>query len=162
MSKVTLTWRFAILALLATSCQPPAPEMAPARTPEAVQADLAAARDSWQAMANADDFAGVAAMYTEDAVYIDQYGQIHQGRQAISDYFQESLGSSSGYDIQVSGTVSDGDMVGSYGSYTVTVMGPEGEMPMSGLWQTVALYQPDGSLKIRLHLGMVPMEAPTM
>jgi ketosteroid isomerase-like protein len=147
----------ALIVLLATGCQPPAEEPIPIRTVEQAQADVEALRARWQELANADDFAGVASLYTEDASLLDQYGGTSAGKAAIAAYFEKSLPLISGYDIKVTETLLEGNMVTSYGTWSGTM----GETPLAGGWQTVGMYQPDGSLKLRLHFSTVPAPAPT-
>jgi uncharacterized protein (TIGR02246 family) len=161
MRKIPLVTIPALLVLVATGCEPSVPE-APARTDQQVQADVEALRSQWQELANADDLAGVVATYTEDAVYIDQYGTVHDGRTAISTAFEQSLPLVSGYEIQTSGTVFGGDMVAAHGTWTATMTTSAGSTAMNGLWVVVSLYQPDGSLKIRIHQGMIPATPPAM
>jgi uncharacterized protein (TIGR02246 family) len=151
-----------LLALVAIGCQPPAQEMAPLRTAQQVQVDINALRATWQELANAGDASGVAALYADDALYVDQYGGVHEGRAAIEGYFGQSLTRSSGYEIVTQGTVIQGDMVAAYGTFSGTLTGPEGAMPTGGMWQAVSVYQPDGSLKLRLHFAMIPAPAPAM
>jgi uncharacterized protein (TIGR02246 family) len=149
------------LAFTVFACQSPQEEMAePARTAQAVQADFDALRAQWQDLANAGDFAGVAALYAPDAVFIDVYGNVYDGREAISGYLESSFAAATDLDIQTTDMVVEGDMVAGYGTYSQTVTGPEGDMPMSGMWMTVSLYQPDGSVQIRMHQSMLPAEAP--
>ena len=156
MRKLLLVAIPAITIMLATACQPPAEEAPPARTAEQVQADVDALRATWQELANADNAAGVADLYTEDAVFIDQYGGTNSGKAAIATYFERGLPQVAGYDIKVVGTVHDGDLVASYGTWSAMM----GEMPASGMWQTVGQYQADGTLKLRVHSSMVPAPAP--
>jgi uncharacterized protein (TIGR02246 family) len=152
----------ALVAFVAFACQPPPQEMAePARTAQAVQADFDALRAEWQNLANADDFAGVAALYTQDAVFIDVNGNVYNGREAISGYLESSFAGSTDLNIQTTDMVMNGDMVAGYGTFSQTVTGPEGDMTMNGMWMTVSLYQPDGSVQIRMHQSMVPAEPPS-
>ena len=148
-----------LLILLAAGCQPPAQEMAP-RTMQEVEDAFEAARAEWQALANADDAAGVVAFYTEDAQFTDAYGNVHIGTAAITEYFQQSFAASSDLTIQRTDLAFHGDMIAASGTYSQTVQGPEGAMTMSGLWQTVSLFQPDGSTLIRMHQSMLPSEPP--
>jgi hypothetical protein len=60
------------------------------------------------------------------------------------------------------GLVTDGDLVVAYGTYSLTLTGPEGVMAQNGFWQSATVYQPDGSLKLRLHLSMTPAPVPGM
>ena len=162
MRKVVLFPVPALLVLMAMGCQPPAQEMAPVRTAEQVEADSEAFRVAWLNAANTGDAAGVASFYTADAVFVDQYGVVHQGRTAIERYFETSLARSSGYDIVTEEVFFEGDMGAGYGTYSATLQGPEGPVPTGGRWHTVSLYQPDGSLKIRLHVSMIPAPMPEM
>jgi len=162
MRRTLLALSPALVAFVAFACQPPQEEMAePARTAQAVQADFDALRAEWQNLANAGDFAGVAALYTQDAVFIDVHGNVYNGRDAISGYLESSFASSTDLNIQTTDMVMDGDMVAAYGTFSQTVAGPEGDMPMDGMWVTVSLYQPDGSVQIRLHQSMLPAEPPS-
>ena len=161
MRKKLLALSPALIALVAFACQPPPEEMAePARTAQAVQADSDALRAEWQNLANADDVAGVAALYAEDAVFIDTYGNVYNGRTAISGYLEGSFAAGTDLSIQTTDLVVHGDMVAGYGTYSMTVAGPEGDMTMNGMWMTVSLYQPDGSVRIQLHQSMQPAEPP--
>jgi uncharacterized protein (TIGR02246 family) len=144
------------------ACQPPQEEMAePARTAQAVQADFDALRAEWQNLANAGDFAGVAALYAQDAVFIDVYGNVYNGREAISGYLEGSFAAATDLSIQTTDMVVEGDMVAGYGTFSQTVAGPDGDMTMNGMWMTVSLYQPDGSVQIRVHQSMLPAEPPS-
>ena len=151
-----------LLAFVAMGCQPPVQELAPLRTAEQVEADVEAMRMAWLNAANSGDAAGVASFYTDDAVFVDPYGVVHQGRTAIERYFEQSLARSSGYDIVTEGIVFEGDMGAGYGTYSSTLQGPEGPVPSGGRWQNVSLYQPDGSLKMRLQISMIPAPMPEM
>lgn len=149
--------------LLVAGCQPPPEtEMEPERTAQEIESAVDDLRTDWQSMANADDAAGVAALYASDAVLIDPYGNVHNGRDAIQGYFTESFATASSFEIQTTDLMSHGDMVVGYGSFDQTVQGPEGDMTMTGMWQTVSMYQPDGSILIRLHQSMLPAEPPEM
>jgi uncharacterized protein (TIGR02246 family) len=103
----------------------------------------------------------VAALYAPDAVFIDVYGNVYNGREAIAGYLESSVQRGTDLTIQNTDLVVEGDMVAGYGTFSQTVTGPEGDMPMNGMWMSVSLYQPDGSLKIRLHQSMVPAESPS-
>jgi len=47
-----------------------------------------------------------------------------------------------------------------YGTFSLTLTGPEGAMARNGFRESAAVYQPDGSLKLRLHLSMSPAPVP--
>ena len=157
------TLNLTLLTLLAAGCQaPPAQEMAPERTAAEVEADFETLRADWQSMAVADDAEGVAAYYAEDAVFTDVYGNVYNGRQAILGYLEESFASATDLSIQTTDMLFHGDMVAGYGTFTQTVSGPEGDMTLNGMWQTVSMYQPDGSIRIHFHQSMLPAEPPEM
>jgi uncharacterized protein (TIGR02246 family) len=160
MRKISLALSPTLLALMAVGCQPPPPEMAPERTVQEVEDAFDAVRTEWEALANADDAAAVAAFYTEDAVFVDAYGNVYNGRAAIQGYLEASLPTGSGLTIQKSDMVFHGDIVATSGTFSQMVSGPEGEETMTGLWQTVSFFQPDGSILIRMHQSMLPAEPP--
>jgi uncharacterized protein (TIGR02246 family) len=152
---------FALLALVAVGCQPPPQaDVAPERTLAEVEADFEALRAEWQSLANADDAAGVAAFYTEDAVFVDTYGNVYSGREAIQAYFEGSFPTGSDLAIETAETVVEGDMAVGRGTFSQTVQGPEGELRLNGMWMTASIYQADGSVKIRMHQSMQPAEPP--
>jgi uncharacterized protein (TIGR02246 family) len=153
-----------LLTFMALGCQQATEEavveMAPERAAATVEADFEALRADWQSMAEANDAAAVAAMYAEDAVFTDVYGTVYNGREAILGYMEGSFGSASDLMIETTDMVFHGDMVAGYGTFTQTVEGPDGPMQMTGMWQTVSMYQDDGSIQIMLHQSMLPAEQP--
>ena len=161
MRKLSFALTPILMAMVATGCQPPPEvEMEPARTAQEVEADFEATKAEWQSLANADDPAGVAALYTADAVFVDAFGNVYDGREAIQGYLEGSFPTASDIVIETTSTIFHGDMVAAYGTFSQTVAGPEGDMTMAGMWQTVSLYQPDGSVKLRMHHSMLPAEPP--
>jgi uncharacterized protein (TIGR02246 family) len=127
MRKVVLFPVPALLVLMAMGCQPPAQEMAPIRTADQARADAEMLTATWVEMANAGDAAGVASTYTEDAVFLDPYGNVIQGRAAIEGYFRQSFATrSSSWDSRIDDLVIQGDMVVSYGTWSATHRGPAG------------------------------------
>ncbi|MBT8398633.1 MAG: nuclear transport factor 2 family protein [Gemmatimonadetes bacterium] len=160
------TLSLVLLGFLALGCQQYAEEaveeMAPDRSAQTVEADFEALRADWQALAIADDAAGVADYYAEDAVFTDAYGNIYNGREAILGYLEGSFSTAGDLMIETTDIAFHGDMVAGYGTFTQTVAGPEGDMTMTGMWQTVSMYQADGSVKILFHQSMLPAEPPEM
>ena len=124
--------------------------MEPSRTAVEVEADFDAMRAQWQDLANADDPVGVAAFYAEDAVFSDVYGNVYNGREAIQWYLEGSFATGADLVVETTDVVFHGDMVAGYGTFAQTVTGPEGDMPMQGMWQTVSMYQPDGTILIHV------------
>jgi uncharacterized protein (TIGR02246 family) len=141
-----------MLALIAIACQPAE------RSAQKVEADVESARAKWQSLANADDAAGVAALYTEDAVFVAASGEVYDGRESVRAYCEESFPVSSGLEIKTTDMVFRGDMAAAYGTFSQTIQTPDGDVPIEGKWQTVSVYQPDGSLKIVLHQSMFPAQ----
>jgi uncharacterized protein (TIGR02246 family) len=153
------TISFALLALMMLACTPPPQEeMAPTRTAQEVQAAFETLRAEWQDLANAGNGAAVADFYTADATVTEPDGVIYKGREAIAAYFEGAFPGASDLVITTTEHFVHGDLVASHGTFSQTVEGPEGPMSMSGMWQTVSVYQPDGSLKIRLHQNMIPAQ----
>jgi len=153
------TLAYPLLALILVGCQPsPQAGTTPARTAEEIRADFDSLRAEYQDLANAGNAAAVAGLYTADAVLVEPDGTVLKGREAIAQYFGNVLQGMSGLDIQTSEAFVHGDMVAGYGTFSQTLTGPEGPMNMSGMWQTVCVYGADGSLKIRLHLDMIPAQ----
>jgi uncharacterized protein (TIGR02246 family) len=149
----------ALLAVMMLACQsPPGQETAPARPVSEVQAEFEALRAEWQNLANAGNGAAVAEFYTNDAVLTEPDGAIYKGRDAIQGYFVGAFTGAGDLVITTAEHFVHGDLVASYGTFSQTVEGPEGPLPMSGMWQTVSFYQADGSLKIRLHQNMIPAQ----
>jgi uncharacterized protein (TIGR02246 family) len=149
-----------LLALVTIGCQTPAPQPAPGRTADQVQADAEALRAKWVEMANAGNAAGLASLYTEDAVYTDPYGAVHQGRAAIEAYFTQSFTRVAGYDIKMDATSINGDVAIGHGTWSAKPKSPEGAPPIGGRWINVNAYQPDGTPKIRWSLSMIPAPVP--
>ncbi len=125
------------------------------RTAAQVEADFEAVRAEYERLENADDAAGLTALHTEDAVVVDPFGAVVIGRSAILQYNEAALPSMSNLAIHTEGLVFSGDMVAGHGTVSENVVMPEGETTMAARWLLVALYQPDGTLKIRLFQAMM-------
>ncbi|MFC1525824.1 YybH family protein [Candidatus Latescibacterota bacterium] len=141
-----------VLALAIASCQPAQ------RSAQEAEADVDAVRSEWQSLANADDADAVAAMYTEGATFVAASGTVVKGREAIRGAFEASFSVRSDLVIETAAVLFDEDMVAAYGNYSQKLQSPDGETTLKGMWQTVSMYQPDGSLKIVLHQSMIPAE----
>jgi uncharacterized protein (TIGR02246 family) len=163
MRKVVLFPVPALLVFMAIGCQPPEQELAPLRTLEQVRADAEVLTATWVEMANAEDAAGVASTYTEDAVFLDPYGNVIQGRAAIEGYFRQSFATrTSNFESLIDDMVILGDAVASYGTWSATIEGLPSEFPGPWRWMALGVYQPDGSFKTRLQLAMIPAPMPEM
>lgn len=153
------TLSYPLLALILVGCQPsPQTGTPPTRTAEEIQADFESVRAKYQDLANAGNAAAVADLYTTDAVLVEPDGTVLNGREAIAEYLGKAFPGVSDLVIQTSGSFVHGDVGAGYGTFSQTVLGTEGPMTMSGMWQTVCVYAADGSLKIRLQLDMIPAQ----
>ena len=157
---------FLALTLLAVGCYAPAEDtvgdMTAARQAMDVESDFEALRAGWQEKAIADDATGVADYYADDAVFTDIYGTVYDGKAAILTYLEGSFAAATDLVIETTEVRFHGDMVAGYGTFTQTVSGPDGDMSIPGMWQTVSMYDADGSLRIILHQSMSPAEPPPM
>ena len=147
-----------VLALFSlTACQPPAEEEAPMPESEMSEMgepaglspdDLAAIEtttQAWEEAAVANDWAALAANYTQDAKLMPPNHDMVQGRTAIQAFFAEfpPLSDVQLDNIEVEGA---GDTAYTRGTYTIT-MTPEGADPIteSGKYLTIHRKQADGS-----------------
>jgi ketosteroid isomerase-like protein len=157
-------WLFPVtllLGFLALASQLSAQQQAPIRSADQLRADAERVVATWVERANAGDAAGVACTYTDDAVFIDPYGNVVRGRAAIQQYFAESFaGGSSNWDVRIDETVLLGAVAVSNGVWSADIQGLPDEMREPGRWLTVRVYEPDGSLGIRFHFGMLPAPRP--
>lgn len=150
----------ASLAILTIGCQPSPPTDVLERSADQIQEDCDGLREQWQALANAGDFQSLAALYTYDAVLIDEQGNAHQGAAAIARYFEDVLPAMSEYRLATMGRVADGDLVAAYGNFAVTRTDSEEPEEFNGMFQTVSTYHTDNALRIRLHFQMLPWAPP--
>jgi len=146
--------------LILMGCGPQVPEAPLARTAQQVEDQVCEGVDLWQTLANAGDVAGVAALFAEDAVYVDPYGRVYEGKEAVTGYLEEILSRYNEFRIGLSGVVSDGDLAAAHGTWAGTLRESPGAGELGGLWLTVYRYQSDGSLKAQLHQVMVPVPTP--
>lgn len=144
------------LAIIVMGCQPSPPTEVLERSPDQIQQDCDGLREQWQALANAGDFQSLAALYTYDAVLVDEQGNVHQGAAVIARHLEELLPTLSEYRLSTMGRVADGDLVAAYGSFAVTRTDSEEPEEFNGMFQTVSTYHTDNALRIRLHFQMLP------
>lgn len=145
-----------VLLALAAGCQTPPQQEIAVRTAAQVEADFDALRAEYERLENGDDAAGLAALHAEDAVVVDPFGAVTIGRSAVLQANEASLPSLSNAAIHTDGVVFSGDMVAGHGTASENLVTPEGETTIHARWLCVALYQPDGTLKIRLFQAMIP------
>ncbi len=111
-------------------------------------ADIAAIEEvgeSWIAAANADDWAGLAALYTEDAVLMPPNSPVVQGRAAIEAFFA-AFPPSSGFALNPVEIDGRGDLAFVRGTYSLTleIEGME-PTPDTGKYIEIRRKQADGS-----------------
>ena len=155
-----MRWTSASLILVLfglTSCQPPAQEestMMESETSEMAEPAPLSAEDvaavnaltqAWAEAARANDWAALAALYTQDAVLMPPNHEAVRGRSAIQEFFGTFPPVS---DLQLNGTEVDGvgDVAFVTGSYSLT-LAPEGVEPIqdSGKFLDIRRKQADGS-----------------
>src|SRR5688572_4268133 len=127
-------------------------EKASGVTPAAV-AEL---RNSWIAAAERDDAASVAAMYTEDAIFLTSDGGTLNGRAAIEASLAESFKASTGLTITEESSEVSGDVVYSTGEWKQTITMPDGKtVDAEGRYLVISELQADGAWKITRHVSIV-------
>jgi uncharacterized protein (TIGR02246 family) len=150
-----------LVVLMAMACPLSAQQRAPIRSADQVRADTETLVATWVTRANAGDATRVAATYTNDAVFVDPYGNVVRGRAAIQEYFGQSFATrSSNWESRVDETVMIGDLAVAYGTWFADIEGLPAETPGPWRWLSVGVYETDGSLRTRFHIGMIPAAMP--
>lgn len=152
---VTLTMLLAVVLVL-TACAPREPEPAAEATAGAeYEAAFNNLRDAFVAAANAGDAAGLANLYTDDAVQMEPNRPAVVGREAIQSRFQEIYQTySENLSVSVEETAVAGDWGYGRGSHTLTLTPKAGgdAVEDTGKWLNVVQRQADGSWKIARHI----------
>lgn len=128
---------------------------APAFDIEASRTAVGKLRSDWVAAAERDDAATVASYYADDAVFIDETGKVHEGKDAIQTTFAE--GFKVAKDLTVTEKTFDGNADISYetGEFKQTVTSPAGKtIPIDGKYLVISRRQPDGTWKIVRHVSV--------
>jgi uncharacterized protein (TIGR02246 family) len=156
-----------LLLLVPAACQPAAenetaePAAAAATDPAAANAAVGQLRDAWVAAAERDDAAAIAALYTDDAIFITSDGAVQQGRAAIQSSLSASLPATSELKVTEASAATSGDVRYETGTYTQKFQTPGGTVTdLSGTYLVVAQKQGDGSWKIVRHGSWVNQPAP--
>lgn len=132
----------------------PAMEMA-AMDMAALAAEMDQLQSAWKQAYEAGNAAGVAALYTDDAVYLAPYNDAIHGRAAIEARFAEQMGMMSGrITIERTDYGGSGDLSYGIGTYAVEMQmeGAEAPMTENGKYITLAKRGADGSWKIYAHI----------
>ncbi len=148
------------LAWLATNFDAPPgtpspPDMAPVAAPDpSLGESLEGLRSAWETEYNAGNAAGVAALYTEDAVAMFAEQSAVEGQAAIQASLEAMGGMAPTVAIMGEGLVSMGDWMVGRGTHTLTGTSPEGEeMSVSGFHLVVCKQDAEGEWKIHWHIG---------
>lgn len=110
-------------------------------------------RESWVRSAEANDPAGIAALYAEDAVMVGAGGQRLEGREAIEGGLTGALADLSNMHVTSIVTEMGPELVSDMGSFTQVFRGEAGEQTVHGFYLVVARHRPDGGWQIVQHLG---------
>jgi uncharacterized protein (TIGR02246 family) len=156
-----------VAALLATACGGTTQEE-PAATAPPDPAPINELRNQYMTAYNAGDAAGVAALFTDDAVSMPDHHTAISGKAAIQQFMQEMF---TQYTANLTVTPGDteisGDIAHEHGTFTGTITPKTGggaPMMQSGNYLVVLKRQPDGSWRIHHdidnssapHPGMTP------
>ncbi len=98
--------------------------------------------NDWEAAFNEGDYAGVAALYTEDAIRMPPGEELIRGRAGIVERSQQFKGFN--IDLQSYSGLVDGDLGTSWGTYKLTGMVDGKPMTIEGRWMNAVKNTSDG------------------
>ena len=159
-----------IAALVLTACSKEAPKptdsasaMAaaqPADSGAAGRAAIKKVRDAWIAAEKKDDAATVAALYTDDAVFVGTKTPAAHGRAAIQATFAKQFPMSSLVSLDSKELVANDKVGYDFGEFTQEVTAPNARpVTVHGQYLVALARQPDGSWKITKHVATTPPAA---
>ncbi len=153
----------AIVSLMACSQAPPPPAAAPAVDTAAEQKAISALGDRYVELFNAKDAAGLAAMYTADALRMVPGQPTNKGTDAIRAAIQQGFtDGSTKLAVQADETViaENGRAAVSHGTYTLEIAPPKGKpVTATGAYMNV-LTKGDGGWKVARSLVAPTPPAP--
>ncbi len=115
---------------------------------------VAKVRSAWKDGADKKDAAGVAAMYTSDAVLVGSDIPLASGSAEIQTRLGQMFASSTLGSIDSKETAVSGDVAYDYGTFAQTVTPPKGKpTPTTGHYLVTLRKQSDGSWKISHHVS---------
>jgi uncharacterized protein (TIGR02246 family) len=118
-------------------------------------------RSTWKDLADKKDSAGVAALYSDDAVLVGTNIPPANGRAEIQTRLGQMFGASSVGSIDSKETVVSGDVGYDYGTFHQTITPPKGKaMEVDGTYIVTLHKQADGSWKITHHMSNVQPPKP--
>lgn len=154
----------ASLLLLVLGCQP-APDQEASAPPD--PAPVNAVRDQYASMYNSGDVSGLGALYTDDAVVMNNNQPAAIGKEAI---LQRAQGMIEQFDVNISITPGDtqmmADLAYEYGTFSLTLTPKAGGDPMQneGNYLVILKRGADGSWRLHREIGNsnqpMPMPAP--
>lgn len=140
----------------------PASEMAMEPDVSAIRAQIDQIRQAWVSAAQQKDAAAIAALYSDNAMFVSDNGQVVTGKAGIQEAMGQILPMLSSIQANPTDFQTDGTMATEVGEYTNTVTPPDGKaQTITGHYLVVSKKQADGSWKIIEHLNAVPMAEPT-
>jgi uncharacterized protein (TIGR02246 family) len=130
-----------LMTLVLLACQPAGPAALSAADKSAIEAT----NQAFLTAARAGDWAGVAALYTEDAALMPPNALAVEGRTAIQAFFS-TWPPVTAFDLQTVEIDGRGDLAYVRGTYTMTITPPGGDpITDSGKFLEIHRRQPDGS-----------------
>jgi uncharacterized protein (TIGR02246 family) len=164
---MNMRWLLAFVGLAVRFALPTFGQQTHTLDPQTTQKILAIG-EAYNEAVNQHDAAALAALYTEDAVFVTDGGPVH-GRQAIEQWYakvfegwrpQNHAGTFDGNAVHPIGT--GGDAIWATGEWSETGQGPNGSpAPIRGYWSAVDVREGDG-WKIRvMAYNVSPALAPT-
>ncbi|WP_024587594.1 SgcJ/EcaC family oxidoreductase [Aliihoeflea sp. 2WW] len=132
------------------------PLSAHAQDPEATANEIS---EAYKQAFNEQSAEGIAELYADDAVVLPPNADRVQGKDGVAEWQTmqfEQMGAKD-LDLTVDETRQLADAIYQSGTYSMTVNGPNGEMPVAGDWLTLAEPGPDGKFLITRHIYNVDM-----
>lgn len=127
------------------------PLSAYAQDPEATANEIS---EAYKQAFNEQSAEGIAELYADDAVVLPPNEDRVQGKDAVAQRqtrLFEQMGAKD-LDLTVDETRQLGEAIYQTGTYTMTVNGPNGEMPIAGDWLVIAEPGPDGNFLMTRHI----------
>lgn len=118
--------------------------------------------DAYKQAFNEQSAEGIAELYADDAVVLAPNADRAQGKAAVAQRHatQFEQAGAKNLDLTVDETRQVGDAIYQSGTYSMTVNGPNGEMPVAGDWLVLAEPGADGNYVITRHIYNIDMPQP--
>ena len=165
----TIPFLLTVLLVLVIGCAPeptedvaqpatttPQTEAAAAQSDEMAVDEINQVRSAWIEAAEADDAAGVAALYADDAVFVSEMSGAVRGADALEQHWTEMFAMVSDMNVEAEKTEVSGDLAYDYGTFSQTVTPPDGEPTELTGHYIVVLKRDGGEWKIVRQLSVSP------